>query len=152
VTAIHAGHVIGAETADVISTKASNAIAAEAAHVSSTEATHVSSTEAAHVASAEAATTVPSATAAAAAAGLRTRGKKAAGKHCACQNHHHSSSHDILHWDGRTFRHRLLPDAGVLRTNADVAMDWRWDCWFAVSTKFPFSQSELNVRRGAHQT
>jgi hypothetical protein len=38
------------------------------------------------------------------------------------------------------------------KANADVAMDWRWDCWFAVSTKFPFSQSELNVRRGAHQT
>jgi hypothetical protein len=88
VTAIHAGHVIGAVTADVIATKAPNAIAAEA--------THVSSTEAAHVASAEAATTVPSA-ATPAAAGLRTRGKKAAGKHCACQNHHHSSSHDILH-------------------------------------------------------
>jgi hypothetical protein len=29
-------------------------------------------------------------------------GKKAAGKHCTCQNHHHSSSHDIflLEWAG----------------------------------------------------
>jgi hypothetical protein len=49
---------------------------------------------------ASAATTVTSATAA---TGLRARGKKAAGKHRGCQNHHHSSSHDILHWVGRTF-------------------------------------------------
>jgi hypothetical protein len=48
----------------------------------------------AHVAAAESATTVSSA---AAAAGFCTRGNKAAGKHRACQNHHHSCSHDILH-------------------------------------------------------
>jgi hypothetical protein len=97
VTAVHAGHVVGAETTDVISTKASNTITAKATHVTSTEATYVASAEAAaHVTSAETATTVSSATTAAA-AGLCTRGKKATGKHCACQNHHHSSSHDILH-------------------------------------------------------
>jgi hypothetical protein len=85
---IHVGHAIQAKTTDVISTKTSHATAAKAVHVTSTEATHVTS--------AEAAAAVSSATAAAAAAGLRTRGKKAAGKHCACQNHHYSSSHDIL--------------------------------------------------------
>jgi hypothetical protein len=52
--------------------------------------TDVTSAKAAH-----AATTVSSATTAA--PGLCARGKKAAGKHCACQNHHHSSFHDILH-------------------------------------------------------
>jgi hypothetical protein len=76
---------------------------AEATHVTSSEAAHVTSAKAAHVASAttsmSSATT--SVTAATAAAGLCTSGKKAAGKHCACQNHHHSSSHDILLWDGR---------------------------------------------------
>jgi hypothetical protein len=92
---------------DVTSTKASNATAAEAAHVTSTKATHVASAKAAHVASAA---TVASATAT---AGLCTRGKKAAGKHRACQNHHHSSSHDILHLDGRTFRRRASSDVGV---------------------------------------
>jgi hypothetical protein len=105
-----------AKAADVISTKTSNATAAKATHVTSTEATHVASAKAAH-----APATVSSAT-----AGLCTRGKKAAGKHRGCQNHHQSSSHDILHWDGRTFRHRTGSDTGAwLRTNADVAMDWR---------------------------
>jgi hypothetical protein len=52
---------------------------AKATHVTSTKTTHVASAEAAHMAPAT--TTVP---AAAAAAGLRARGKKAAGKHRAC--------------------------------------------------------------------
>jgi hypothetical protein len=96
VIVVQARHVIGAKAADVISTKTSNAIAVKAAHVTSTEATHVAPAEAAaHMASAESATTVSSASAAA--TGLCICGKKAAGKHCACQNHHHSSSHDILH-------------------------------------------------------
>jgi hypothetical protein len=79
----HAGHVIAAKTSDAAS--------AEATHVASAKA-------AAHVASA---TTVSSA-AATATAGLGISGKKAAGKHGACQNHHHSSSHDIflLGWAG----------------------------------------------------
>jgi hypothetical protein len=80
-----------AKTTDAISTKTSNAAAAKATHVTSTKATHMGSAKAAH-----APATVSSATAPAA-AGLCTRGKKAAGKNCACQNHHHSSSHDILH-------------------------------------------------------
>jgi hypothetical protein len=111
VISAHAGHVGSAEAAYVTS--------AEAAHVTSAEATHVTSAKAASVASA---TSVSSASAT---AGLCTRGKKAAGKHGTCQNHHHSSSHDILLWDGRDF-----PPQGCSRTlacpskaNADVAID-----------------------------
>jgi len=87
VLSAHACHVTAAETAQVASAEAADVAAAKAA---------------AHVASA---TTVSSATAA---AGLGISGKKAAGKHCTCQNHHHSSSHDILHlgWAG-TSRHRF---------------------------------------------
>jgi hypothetical protein len=44
-------------------------------------------------------------TSAAATASLCTRGKKAPGEQRACQNHHRSSSHDILHLVGRTCRH-----------------------------------------------
>src|SRR6476620_10334403 len=89
VLSAHACHVTAAETAEVASTKTADVAAAKTA---------------AHGASAEA-TTVSSATAA---AGLGISGKKAAGKHCTCQNHHHSSSHDILHlgWAG-TSRHRF---------------------------------------------
>jgi hypothetical protein len=103
-------HLACAKATDVTFTKTSNATTAEAAHATSTEATHVTSTKAAHVASA---TTAHVASATTAATGLRTRGKKAAGKHRTCQNHHHSSSHYALHWDGRTFRHRTLSDVGV---------------------------------------
>jgi hypothetical protein len=111
VISAHARHVISAEAAYVTSAKA--------ASVTSAEATHVTSAKAASVASA---TPVSSASAT---AGLCTRGKKAAGKHGTCQNHHHSSSHDILLWDGRDF-----PPQGCSRTlacpskaNADVAID-----------------------------
>jgi hypothetical protein len=107
VIVVHAGHSICAKAADVISTKTSNATAAKATHMTSAKATHMGSAKAAHVAP-PTTTTMSSATAAA--AGLCTRGKKAAGKHRTCQNRHYSSSHDILHWDGRTFRHRALPD------------------------------------------
>jgi hypothetical protein len=130
-------------------------VSAHATHATSAKATHVTAAKAAaHVAAAKAAhaaTTVSSA--ATATAGLSTRGKKATGKRRACQNHHHSSSHDILHWDGRTFRHRSLTNVGVLRSqNANVAMDWRWECRFVVSTKFPFNHPNLNVRRYLNQT
>jgi hypothetical protein len=75
------------KSAGPTSTKTSNATTAEATHAATAEAAHVTTTEAtAHVASS-----------AAAASGLCTRGQKAAGKHRACQDHHHSSSHDILH-------------------------------------------------------
>jgi hypothetical protein len=93
---------ISADAREVTSAKTSDAGSAEAAHVASAEAAHMAS-----------ATTTVSSAAATATAGLCTRGKKAAGKHCACQNYHHSCSHDILHWDGRTFRRRALSDVGV---------------------------------------
>jgi hypothetical protein len=74
---------------------------AKAPDVGSAKATHVTSTKATQVASAT--TTVSSA---ATAAGLCTRGNKAARKQCACQNHYNSSSHDILRLNGRIVRHR----------------------------------------------
>jgi hypothetical protein len=120
VISVHAGDVTSAETADATSAKATDAASAETADVASAEATHMASTKAAHMAS-TAATSM--ATAAAATAGLRVSGKKAAGKHCACQNHHHSSSHDILRWDGRDFPPQGLTLACPRKTNADVAMD-----------------------------
>jgi len=101
VISVHAGDVTSAETADATS--------AEAADAASTEATHVTSAKAAHVAS----TATTSMSTATATAGLCVSGKKAAGKHCTCQNHHHSSSHDTLLCVGGTFRHRALSDAGV---------------------------------------
>jgi hypothetical protein len=107
---------------------ASDVTSTEAAHVAFTKASDVTSAEAAHVASAKAATHVASATAAVstatAAAGLCTAGKQAAGKHRACQNHHHSSSHDILHSDRRTLRHRPGQTLECPRKeNATVAMN-----------------------------
>jgi hypothetical protein len=101
VISVHAGDMTSAETADATSAEATDAASAETADVTSAEATHMASTKAAHMAS-TAATSMSAATATAT-AGLRVSGKKAAGKHCACQNHHHSSSHDILLWDGRGF-------------------------------------------------
>jgi hypothetical protein len=100
----HAGHATRAKATDVISTKTANVAAAKATHVTSTKAAHTSTKAAAHMApaahAAAHATTVSSAAAATtttAAAGLRARGKKAAGKQCGRQNHRYSSSHDILH-------------------------------------------------------
>jgi hypothetical protein len=145
VIVVQVRHVIAAKATDVISTKTSNATAVKAAHVTSAEATHVASTEAAHVTSAEAATTVSSA-AATATAGLCTRGKKAAGKHCACQNHHHSSSHDILHLKWAGFPPQVQSDVGVShQRRANVAIAWRWECLFVVSTKFVFIWTEYSV-------
>jgi hypothetical protein len=86
-------HVVDARAADVTFANASNVSAAKATDVAPAKATHAAA--------------MSSTSAAATAAGLCTRGKKAAGKHRTCQNHHHSSSHDILHRVGRTFRHRL---------------------------------------------
>jgi hypothetical protein len=75
---------------------------------------HVTRTDAAHVAAA-------AAVCSAATACLCTSGKKAACKHCACQNHHHSSSHEILHCNGRKICQWVLSDAGVSEEdNADV--------------------------------
>jgi hypothetical protein len=135
VTVVQARHVIAAKSADAISTETSDATAVKAADATATEAAHVASAEATHVTTAEAATAVSSASAAPATAGLCTGGKKAAGKHCACQNHHHSSSHDILHlrW----------ADVGVSQQNrTNIAMDWRWECLSVVSTKLTFIRIE----------
>jgi hypothetical protein len=131
-----------AKTTDAISTKTTNAAAAEATHVTSAKAAaHVASAKAAH-----APATVSSATATATAAGLCPRGKKAAGKNCACQNHHHSSSHDILHWDGRSFPPQVVAKRWrPYKATASVAMDWRWKRQFVVSTKFVFIWNEFRV-------
>src|SRR5882672_10205735 len=98
VISVHAGDVTSAKTADAASAKTADVTSAEATHMATTKAAHMAST---------AATSMATATAA---AGLRVSGKKAAGKHCACQNHHHSSSHNILRWDGRDF-----PPQGLVR-------------------------------------
>jgi hypothetical protein len=92
-------------TAKVLSAHACHVTAAKTSDAASAEAAEVASTKAAHVTAAKAAADVASATtvsSAAATAGLGISGKKAAGKHCTCQNHHHSSSHDILRlgWAG----------------------------------------------------
>jgi hypothetical protein len=113
--------------------KATNATSAKTSSATAAKATHVGSAKAAaHVAAAHAAaesTTAVSSSTATAAAGFCTRGEKAAGKHCACQNHHHSSSHDILLCDGRTFPPSVVARCRRLKkANADVAMNWRWGC------------------------
>jgi hypothetical protein len=122
VSVAHARHVASAKASEVSCAKASDVSAAKAAHVTSTKATHVTAAKATHVASATT-TTVSSA----AAAGLCIRGNKAAGKQCTCQNHHHSSSHDILRFNGAR-----LSAAGLCQTpacpreaNTSVAIDWR---------------------------
>jgi hypothetical protein len=148
VLVVHVAHVIAANAANAASAKTSDVIAANSSDVTTAKSTHVTSAKAAHVASAKAthvasakATHVASASASASAAGLCTRGNKATGKQCTRQNHHRSSSHNILHLVGRTFRHRALSDVGAFqRSNANVAMDWRWEWLLFVSTKFSFNQ------------
>ena len=136
-------HLACAKASDATTAEATHVAAAEATHVTSTEAAHVTSTEAAHVASAKAAT-VPSA--ATAAAGLRPRGDKAAGKQGARQNHHHSSSHYTLHWmGGCSATGPCQTWACFSKTEADVAMDWRWEFSSVVSIKFSFNQP-MNAR------
>jgi hypothetical protein len=110
----HARHVTSAKASDVTSAEATDVTSTEATDVTSAKAAHVASATTAHVASATT-TSVSSATATST-AGLGITGKKAAGKHCTCQNHHHSSSHDILLWNGATglvrrwrFRERHTP-------------------------------------------
>jgi hypothetical protein len=108
-------HVIGAKATNVVSAKTSDVIPAKSTHVTSAKAAHVGSAKATHVATAKAAHVAASASASTAAAGLGTRGNKAAGKQCTCQNHHRSSSHNILQLVGRTFRHRALSDVGTFQ-------------------------------------
>jgi hypothetical protein len=120
-------HVIGAEASDAAAAEASDVIAANAGHVVSTEAADVT-TKATHVAAAKAshAATMPSASTA---ARFCTGGNKAAGKYRACQNHHHSSSHDILHlrWadippQGPDRRWRVSPEESQRRDRLEMGM------------------------------
>jgi hypothetical protein len=119
VLAADVGHLTCAKATDVISADTSNAATAKATDVSSTEPAHVASTESAAVSA--------TATAATATAGLRTRGKQAAGQYGGCQNHHHSSSHDILHWDGRTFPPQDWSDIGVCLSRQTPTSRWTGD-------------------------
>jgi hypothetical protein len=108
VIAVHTRHVTSAEANHVTPADATDATSAKAADVTSAEAAHVASAKAAHMASA--ATTSMSSATSTATSGLCISGKKATGKHRARQNHHYSSSHDILLWDGRD-----LPPQGLVR-------------------------------------
>lgn len=153
------GHATFAKATDMAAAETSHVITANATHVTAitkttyvaaaTETTHVTATtETTHMASAKAAAHVAATTATTAttAAGLSTRGKQAAGEHRACQNHHHSSSHDILRWDGRSFRHRAWSGVGI---KANAAMNWKWDYVFVVSTKFAFIRIGYRLRSPA---
>ena len=134
--------VSSAKAGDVTSGKAADVATADAADVGTAEAPDVAAAHAADVAAAEAATMATAeaaamATAATATAGLCARRKQASGEHCACQNHHRSSFHDILHLDWRMFRHSAWSGIGVFsRVNADAAIDWRCECPTVFSTKF----------------
>ncbi len=99
--------------AEMIVADVRHAADAQASDTTPVNASDASPAKATHVASAKAATTTVS-PATAAAARLCTSGKQAAGEHCARQNHHHSSSHIILHWDGRMFRHRTCQTLACL--------------------------------------
>ncbi|MGY3609628.1 MULTISPECIES: hypothetical protein [unclassified Bradyrhizobium] len=83
-------NVIPAKTVNVACSKTTDVTSAEATHVTSTKTTDMRSAAeaAAHMASASAKS--------AATARLRTSRDKAAGEQRSCQNHHHSSFHDIL--------------------------------------------------------
>ena len=82
-TRANAGDVVAAETADATSAQASDVASVKTAH----NGADVTAAEAAKAAAVSSAATP----------GLRSGGKKAAGKHRTCQNHHCSSFHDILH-------------------------------------------------------
>jgi hypothetical protein len=121
--------------------EASDVATAKATDVSSAKATDVAAAEAAHVAAAKA-TTVSTATAAA--AGFCTGGNKAAGKQRACQNHYQSSSHDLspFGWADVPPQDLHQASARLSETDADVAMNWRWEFSPAVSIKFAFSHPD----------
>jgi hypothetical protein len=114
VVAVDAGHAACANSAkpgDVTSGKAANVGTAD---VATAEAADVATAETAYVAAAEAAAAaMATAATASSSSGLCARRKQASGEHCACQNHHRFSFHDILHLDGRMFRHSALSDIGT---------------------------------------
>jgi hypothetical protein len=153
---VRSAEVTSAETSDATSAEPAHVTAAEATHVASAEATHVASAKAAHMASAKAAhmaaatsttTTVSAATATATAtAGLCISGKKAAGKHCACQNHYHSSSHDILLWNGRDFPPQDLVRRCRFRGRQTPTSRWTED----EDTYLPFLLNSRSIIRIDH--
>jgi hypothetical protein len=121
----------GADATDVARTQTANASPAKAADVASAKAAHMAaSAKAAHMAAAAktaahvaAAATAMAATAAAATR-LGTSSHQAAGEHCARQDHHRSSSHDILLCKWADYPPQVFADAGhVASGNANVVMD-----------------------------
>jgi hypothetical protein len=125
-----------------VAAKASNVASSEVAAAEATDvaaAEAVAAAKAAHVA---AAAVSSSAAVSTAATGLCASGSKAAGKHGTCQDHHHSSSHDILRFDGRNFRHRASSDAGIYREGRRRRRDGL-EMGMPVSRtiKFPFNHS-----------
>jgi hypothetical protein len=130
--------------AKVTTAHAGHATSAEAADMASAEATHVASAKAAHMAAATS-TTVSAATATAT-AGLCISGKKAAGKHCACQNHYHSSSHDILLWNGRDFPPQDLVRRCRFRGRQTPTSRWTED----EDTYLPFLLNSRSIIRIDH--
>jgi hypothetical protein len=139
-TKVIVAHVIGAKATSVVSAKTSDVIPANSSDVIGTKSTHVTSFKAPHVGSAKATPHVASTTTSAA-AGLGTRSNKAAGKQCTCQNHHRSSSHNILQLVGRlSAAGPCLTLAHFSEVNANVAMYWRWELLLVLSTKFCFNQ------------
>jgi hypothetical protein len=124
-----------------VAAKASNVASSEVAAAEATDvaaAEAVAAAKAAHVAAAVSSSSAVST----AATGLCASGSKAAGKHGTCQDHHHSSSHNILRFDGRNFRHRASSDVGMYaKADADVATDSKWECSFFVTIKFQFNHS-----------
>jgi hypothetical protein len=96
--------VLAADSGDVTHAGTTDVGFAEATHVGYAKTPHVTSANATDVTSTKAATM----SAAATAAGLRTRGYEAAGKQRGCQNHHQSSFHDLSPLGWRTFRRRTF--------------------------------------------
>jgi hypothetical protein len=126
-----------ADVRNATGTKATESAGAEATHVASTKAAYVTPAKAAaHVTSAKAAAAMTAA--ATTAAGLGTSSHQAAGEHCARQDHHHSSSHDILRWNGRTIHHRSFQTPALPKAYANAGMERRWGCLCLVPIKFEF--------------
>jgi hypothetical protein len=112
------------------------------AKVTTAHAGHATSAKAAHMAAATS-TTVSAATAT---AGLCISGKKAAGKHCACQNHYHSSSHDILLCNGRDFPPQDLVRHCRFRGRQTPTSRWTED----EDTYLPFLLNSRSIIRIDH--
>jgi hypothetical protein len=130
--------------AKVTTAHAGHATSAEAADMASAEATHVASAKAAHMAAAT--STSVSAATATATTGLCVSGKEAAGKHCACQNHYHSSSHDILLWNGRDFPPQDLVRRCRFRGRQTPTSRWTED----EDTYLPFLLNSRSIIRIDH--